>query len=735
MALAVCLVIIGLNGAISLVRFAEKSAGTETFGFSAAYTSARLLVLRDHSGNLQDWNWFRAQTRRFGFSATDVFYGNPPSAAFAMLPIASLAPADARIVWTWLTLALWVAGIGLLGARAVSSEPQSALIVGPLLFCMAALYAPLRANLEEGHTYVFAFALQSACCWFWINEKRTTAGLFGGALLGIKGYGVPFMIFALLRRDWGFLRGAAAVFATLVLFSSWALGFKQWIYLLSTYRGAGFSGVPTPALQTVKSFLSLALNLPTIQSGPLHVISPRSDYFLFAVQALLLVGSLVWLSRGSRGTPSPAALSACVLLNLAFSPRAEEHAYPLAMTALLLLLPELRTWSVAAALVSTGAILLAWPFHLQDRTPLTGMRAIGDFARLWGAVSLLIAALASEYKRRKESDHSPTGSWRPDHVLGAVVILLATFYAKPWRNPVRAGPLLAVSQSDGNAITLLRLDADEREITTIPLSCKGPFGLSFVQRTLLYSSCWNDSQLSVVDLNRRAEAQRLPAARLPAWVSYRRSKDEVWISNEDLGTVSIRRASTGRNLAEISTGKGSSDIVFTDGQTRAWISNEGNGTISVLDTNSRTKILDIRVGQVPQGMALTGDGKVLLVANFGSNTISLLDTANLRQLTQIPVCRGPVDVTVASYKGSELGYASCYSAGSVGVIDLEKRRAIQEIPVGEKPFGITARARENHVYVCVGGSNRLLILDANRPSRIIRRITIPGTPLQLALAP
>jgi YVTN family beta-propeller protein len=362
------------------------------------------------------------------------------------------------------------------------------------------------------------------------------------------------------------------------------------------------------------------------------------------------------------------------------------------------------------------------------------MAAFADFARLWGGIALLVAAVLSELRRRHQSD-VVAGDWTPAYAAGTLVIGLALYYAKPWRDPVHNGPLLAVSQADGNAVTLLRLDVEEREVRTIPLECKGPFGLAFVRRDSIYSACWNGSKISVIDLGRGSESRQIPSARLPAWIAYRDGSDEIWISNEDRGTVSIYSASNAKLLAEVPTGKGASDIVFPQGDARAWISNEGEGTVSVLDGKSRRKIKDIPVGKVPQGMALAGHGNLVLVTNFGSNTLSLLDTSSLREIAQIPVCRGPVDVATAADRGSELGFVSCYGSGSVGVIDLDKKRTIQELSVGGKPFGITAHSNSGRVYVCVGTSNRIIVLDVNRPSRIVRRIPIPGTPLQLALAP
>jgi DNA-binding beta-propeller fold protein YncE len=114
--------------------------------------------------------------------------------------------------------------------------------------------------------------------------------------------------------------------------------------------------------------------------------------------------------------------------------------------------------------------------------------------------------------------------------------------------------------------------------------------------------------------------------------------------------------------------------------------------------------------------------------------VSLVDTATEREVGQIAVCRGPVDVT-ASSADSGVAFVSCYSSGFVGVLDLHRGRQIQEIAVGDKPFGIAAGSADKRIFVCVGGSNRLVVLDGKIPSRILRRIALPGTPLQLAIAP
>jgi YVTN family beta-propeller protein len=740
---------IGAIATKDVIHFSQAAAVDETYCFSGYYTAGRLMLLGEAKGNLQDWDWFRAQTRRYGFKATDVFFGNPPSAALLMTPIAGLPHRQARIVWTWLTLTFWVAGVALLGFTVVRYAQGSFLLAAPTLLCLAMMFAPLKANIEVGQVYVLIFLLQSIYCWLWLTKRTAAAGALAGAVLALKGYGVPLIALGILRRDWRFTGAAVGSFAALATLSGVLMGFRHWADFLVTHQSALFSGMPTPALQTLKSFLIVALHLPTVESGPIRILTPTADRLLFLVLTTVLAALLLWLSEfrlfrkqsdTSAIPPSPAALSACVLLSLVFSPRAEDYAYSIAMTAMLLMIPELRKVSITTAGVILGGILLSWPFHLQDRTVMTASNLLGDFARLWGAVILLMAALVAEYRRRRGTtlmtNKPMTYTWNGAYLTCSVGLILTLWYAKPWRDPVKNGPLLAVSRTNGNRVTLVRLDIEEREVSTIPVSCVGPFGIAFgPKRDWLYTACTDNSHVSLVDLRKRREAQPFPTPRLPAWAQQREGSDEMWISNEGTGTVTIYRVGSSAVLGELATGTGPSDIVFTDRGRRAWVSNELSGTVSLLDAERRQKIRDISVGHVPQGMALTSKADRLLVANFQSNTISVLDTASAQELGQIPVCQGPVDVTTSRRGGHELAYVTCFGSGSVGVVDIDQRAEIQRIDVGEKPFGIAAHPNGERVYVCVGGSNRIVVIETGKPSRILRRMKMDGDPLQIAVTP
>jgi YVTN family beta-propeller protein len=298
-----------------------------------------------------------------------------------------------------------------------------------------------------------------------------------------------------------------------------------------------------------------------------------------------------------------------------------------------------------------------------------------------------------------------------------------------------SGPVLAVSRTDANKITIIGLNPTAHELETIPVACKGPFGLAFTsEKDWLYVACWDHSQVVLIDLRTHRPPQIFQGARLPAWIRLRDGAPEMWVSNEGAGKVTVYRTGTSSVLAEIATGAGPSDIVFTESGKKAWVSNETAGTVSLIDAEQHRKLRDITVGKIPQGMALTSNKDRLLVANFSSNTVSVIDTASAREVAQIPVCQGPVDVAAAKQGGSELGYVSCFKGGAVAVIDVDLRKEIQRIPVGSKPFGIAAHPDGGRIYVCVGGSNQLVIIQPGKPSRIWRSMKLDGNPLRITVA-
>lgn len=690
---------------------------------------------------MQDFEWFRRQTLLYATRANDIYFGNPPSAALTLLPLARLSHREARILWTWLTLFFWAAGIALLGFSMVGYAGGSPVAAAPALLCLAVLFAPLRANLEVAHLYGFIFLLQSACCWLWLRRRPAAAGAIAGAFLALKGFGVPLVALAILRREWRFVGAAATSLGILAALAGTLLGFRQWVYFLEAHTTDKLSGISTPAYQTVKSLLIPALHLPVVQSGPFQTLTSSADRILFTVETILIAALLFWLSefrllrKGVRQPPSPAALSICVLVNLLLSPYAEDYAYTLVMTSILLMIPQCRRFGPASASLIIGGILVSWPFHLNDRTVMTPWNLLSDYPRVWGALLLLVASVVVEYRHRYQASPAPK-TWHGAYAACTAGIVLTLWFAKPFRDPVLHGPLLAVGRGAAGSVALLRLDLEEREIATIPVSCKGPSSLAFTpDRDILYAGCADGSGTSLIDLHNRRERIRLPVAGFVQSVRRWDGSEETWVTDPDAGEVRINDTGSATRVCAVATGARPWNIVFADGGRRAWVSNEGSDNVSEMDAERCQKIRDIPTGSGPRGMALASDSRTLLIANFRSNSISVLDTASSRELARLPVCQGPLALVTSRHGGRDLAYVTCFNDGSVAVLDIDRHERTQHIPVGDRPWGIAVGPEGKRVYVSVPGSNRIVVLETGTPSRILRRLDVGSDPTQIAMAP
>ncbi|HYK89112.1 MAG TPA: glycosyltransferase 87 family protein [Acidobacteriota bacterium] len=748
-ALAVTLCVGGLV-LVHLIELAAREAKCMTHGFPTNYTASRLWLSGENKANLQEWDWFRRQSAALGFTSTDVFWGNPPSLALLLVPLAWLSPAKARVVWTILSLAAWFAGLELLRrTTAPTNRFSTGLLTSVSLAVVAALYDPFHANLHLGQIYAFLFLLESAACVLWLNGRSFASGILSGSLLAFKGYGIQLIALALFRRERRVLAGAAVSFTLLAGLASLRLGLHSWFDFLRVHVGErAFSGTAVPALQTLRSLAGVAL-LPAYHPGGVPpVVSGRADAILSILSAVLQLILLMWLARSpgkvytrlpinSPDPPTPFVLAACMAAGLIFSPRAENHAYCLALASLILMMSAFNRIGTVSLLSIAAGVLLVWPFHFQTRSVLDYRDLVMVYPRLWGAVFILIAALIAERTHRHRPD-------RPQHLQSSVSgtaiawltgFALILYYVKPWRDPLD-GPTLIVSRTKANAVSCLRLDVDEREVVSIPVSCAGPFGTALgLDRRWLYCACTDNSKLSVIDLHNRREAQILNAPSLAAWAKTRPNASEVWVSNEGAATVTIYETGNTRVLAEVHTGDGPSDICFTPDGESGFVSNEASNSVSWIDASSRKKLWEIPVGKVPQGLALTRDGRFLLVADYGSDQVSVVGLREHRELVRISTGRGPVDIAVPPRGADEFAYVTCFDAGTVSVLDVSRNREVARLPVGNHIFGIAAHPDDERLYVCSGGTDEIVVLRGGTRAGILRRIPLPGSPLQLTVVP
>jgi len=115
----------------------------------------------------------------------------------------------------------------------------------------------------------------------------------------------------------------------------------------------------------------------------------------------------------------------------------------------------------------------------------------------------------------------------------------------------------------------------------------------------------------------------------------------------------------------------------------------------------------IAVGQRPFGITIDPAGRFGYTANVASNDVSVIDLEARKTVATIPVGERPYAVGLANGRG----FATNQYSDTVTVFDLGSGDILATVSVGEYPEGIEASADQTRVFVANWFSNTLSVID------------------------
>jgi len=176
---------------------------------------------------LYDWTSFQ---RRMNYAGWGLQLGgyipHTPLTAVPMLPLADLAPMTAKRVWLAFSVACFALAIWILARLA--HVPAAALILLAL-----AGHNALAGNLELGQYYFFLLLLMTASFWLLFAKRDFSAGLLLGAVLILKLYAGPFLIFFAWKRRWRAFLGMAVAGTILAAISIAWFGWSEHVHYVA----------------------------------------------------------------------------------------------------------------------------------------------------------------------------------------------------------------------------------------------------------------------------------------------------------------------------------------------------------------------------------------------------------------------------------------------------------------------------------------------------------------------
>ncbi len=195
----------------------------------------------------------------------------------------------------------------------------------------------------------------------------------------------------------------------------------------------------------------------------------------------------------------------------------------------------------------------------------------------------------------------------------------------------------------------------------------------------------NSSDVSVLDLENRAEIRRVPVSGKPAGVAVSSELKSFYTVSPEAKTVRRFSLATCELLATAELPGGPMAVAAAPQSGLIFVSDWYNARIFVLDAEELTKAGELKTGGAPAEMIVAEDGSWLASADRDSNQVSIFDLPDMTLRARIPTGERPFGIGVDPQGRI---HAANVGSDSVTVIDPKTSSVVATVPVGTRPYGV-----------------------------------------------
>lgn len=177
--------------------------------------------------------------------------------------------------------------------------------------------------------------------------------------------------------------------------------------------------------------------------------------------------------------------------------------------------------------------------------------------------------------------------------------------------------------------------------------------------------------------------------------------------------------------------------VLPDGR-KAYVTNGDIGTVSVLDMDTRAVASTIDAGGIMNRLAASPDSRRVYVADTGNDRIVLIDTSSDTVVGNWSLGLTPTDLATSpdgslvyvihDRKGAGISYSD------LSVIDAATGKVMSTSQLGKYAGSISVSPDNKKLYVCLWESDTVLVVDPSTV-RVTSRITARGAPEDALVSP
>ena len=239
----------------------------------------------------------------------------------------------------------------------------------------------------------------------------------------------------------------------------------------------------------------------------------------------------------------------------------------------------------------------------------------------------------------------------------------------------------------------------------------------------LFVSMPDSNRVAVVDTASWKVLTEIETGPHPRRLGLQPDGQYLWAAGDS--GVTVMDARELRKVAEIATGAGDHDLVFSDDSRFAFVTNEKGGTVSVLDVVKLAKLRDVPVGAKPVSLAWSTQAKAAYVSSAGAGTIAAVNGESPKALAVIAA--GPGLGRIRFAPGGRLAFVVQPSENVVHIVDAASNRLVQTADVEADPDQVTFS--DELAYVRHRGSETVLMIPlktVGEPGRPVPVVDFPG---------
>ena len=295
------------------------------------------------------------------------------------------------------------------------------------------------------------------------------------------------------------------------------------------------------------------------------------------------------------------------------------------------------------------------------------------------------------------------------------------------------------------------IHADERYAATSAHDYASPLELLFSpDGSRLYVLCQQREEIRVLDAATYAVIKSIPVGRVPRGISLSPSGDRLFVTNSWDDTLSIIDTKSLSVAATWHEGAEPSGVVEDRAGNHLFIANRISNDIAVLNAQTGEEEKRLLAGRGSSYLTLSPDGNRIYATHVYPNPspyrtepeseITVIDAVRAVVLDRIPLHGAPASFISPSSADGRLGVVAEYHPKNlVPLAHLEHGGAFAytltlfgadvgkpvEVPLDEleryasQPFGVAIAPDKSRLYVTIGGSECVIVIDMPRLLRFI----------------